>query len=80
MKVAFYGRLADLIGRDIDLEAATGCSIGEMRQMLAAEHPGAASVLTSRRALACVGGSLVRDEHVVGPGDLVEFLPPVSGG
>ena len=80
MKVVLYGRLADAVGPEVDLAIPAGCSIGEMRRLLAVEHPAAAAALASRRALACVGGSLVRDDYVTSAGDEVEFLPPVSGG
>lgn len=80
MKVVFYGRLADVVGPEVELEVSPGCSIGEMRTLLAAEHPAAAATLANRRALACVGGSVVRDDYVTSPEDWVEFLPPVSGG
>lgn len=80
MKVVFYGRLADAVGSEIDIEIPAGCSIGEVRRLLAAEHPAAAATLASRRALACVGGSLVRDDYLTSTEDQVEFLPPVSGG
>jgi molybdopterin synthase sulfur carrier subunit len=80
MKVVFYGRLADAVGSEIDLEIPVGCSIAEMRKLLAAEHPDAAASLAGGRALACVGGSYVSDDYVTSAGDQVEFLPPVSGG
>lgn len=80
MKVTLYGRLADAIGPEVDLQAAPGSSVGEVRRLLAAEHPAAAATLASRRSVACIDGSVVRDDHVIADGDLVEFLPPVSGG
>lgn len=80
MKITFYGRLADAIGPEVDLQAGPGSSIGEVRRLLAAEHPAAAAALANRRSIACVSGSVVRDDHVIAEGDHVEFLPPVSGG
>lgn len=80
MRIVFYGRLAAAIGPTLDLDAHAGCSIAELRKRLMSEHPGAADALAGTRVLTCVGGSLVRDEHVIGECDEVEFLPPVSGG
>ena len=80
MKVLFYGRLSDLIGRELDLSAAAGCSVGQLRDRLAAEHPQAEQSLRSDRVKTCVGGTLVHDDHVLEAADTVEFLPPVSGG
>ena len=80
MKVILYGRLADTIGSEVHLQAPPGASVGEVRRLLAVEHPATAATLASRRSVACIGGSVVRDDHVIGEGDLLEFLPPVSGG
>ena len=78
MKVLLYGRLADAIGRDIEIEAGGGCSVAELRRRMAANHPAAADAL--RRSRAVIASAMVGDEHVIAPADQVEFLPPVSGG
>jgi molybdopterin converting factor small subunit len=80
MKVLFYGRLAETIGPELEIEAPPGCSIAELRDRLIAEHPEAEHPLRSRRALALVGDALVNETYVLGAADRVEFLPPVSGG
>jgi molybdopterin converting factor small subunit len=80
MKIIFYGRLAETIGREADVEAASGSSVADVRRLLAAEHPAAAAALACRRSVACVDGSVVRDDHVIAEDAQVEFLPPVSGG
>jgi molybdopterin converting factor small subunit len=80
VKVVFYGRLADLIGRELDVSLPTGSSVSQLRDRLAAEHPAAEQVLRSQRARTCIGDTLVRDDHVLQGGETVEFLPPVSGG
>jgi molybdopterin converting factor small subunit len=80
VKVLFYGRLAEAIGRELEVDALPGCSVAELRDRLAADHPEAGGVLRSGRALTCVGNSLVRDDHRLAAGDTVEFMPPVSGG
>ncbi len=80
MKVLFYGRLAETIGPELEIDAPAGCSVAELRDRLIAEHPQAEQPLRARRALACVGDALVRDSYVLKSADSVEFLPPVSGG
>ena len=80
MKVLFYGRLAEAIGPDLEIEASPGCSVAELRDRLIAQYPRAEQPLRSRRALACIGDVLVPDTYVLKAGDRVEFLPPVSGG
>jgi molybdopterin converting factor small subunit len=78
LRIRLYGRLADAIGREIMLEAPLPCSVGGVRRRLAASHAAAAGVLGRSRAL--IAGSFVSDEQSVAAVDLVEFLPPVSGG
>lgn len=80
MKVLFYGRLAEVIGPELETKAQPGCSIGELRDRLIAEHPRAEHTLRSTRARACVGNVLVQDDYVLAETEMVEFLPPVSGG
>jgi molybdopterin converting factor small subunit len=80
MKILFHGRLAEAIGPELDVDAAPGCSVAELREKLIAEHPEAEQPLRSRRARTCIGDAIVHDNHVLQAADTVEFLPPVSGG
>jgi molybdopterin synthase sulfur carrier subunit len=80
VKVLFYGRLAEAIGPELELESPSGCSVAEMRDRLVAEHPHVEGALRSKRALTCVGDMLVHDDYRLHAGDTLEFLPPVSGG
>jgi molybdopterin converting factor small subunit len=69
-RIVFYGKLADRFGREVEAELpAQGCTIAALR----ARFPG----LVER---ACVNDSTVGEDHVVEPGDRVDFLPPLSGG
>lgn len=79
-KILFHGKLADVLGRDLEMEAPKGCSIGKLRAHIATEHPNAGEALRDSRVRACVGDSIVADSYLLAPGDEVEFLPPVSGG
>lgn len=80
MKIRFYGRLADAVGRELDLEGAAPCSIRQLRDRLIADHPGLNETLSNTRVRACVSNVFVDDPYVVGANDCVEFLAPVSGG
>lgn len=80
MRILFYGRLADALGREMELDEPSGGTIRDLRQRIAAENPEAAQALSSQRVRACIGGSLMLDDATVGPDDSVEFLPPLSGG
>jgi sulfur-carrier protein len=79
-KILFHGKLAALFGRGADIAAPAGCSIAELRRLIAAAHPHAADALRAKSVRACVGDSIVPDNYRIVPGELVEFLPPVSGG
>ena len=72
-KIAFYGKLAELIGREIEIELpAGGCTIAALR----ARFDG----LDRATVRACVNDAMVGEEHVVLSGDRIDFLPPLSGG
>ena len=80
MKVLFYGRLAEAIAPELEVDARPGCSVAELRTMLAAEHPEAGPVLRSTRVRTCIGHAFVPDDYRLATADTVEFLSPVSGG
>ena len=80
MRVQFYGKLAGWLGKDVEIELPGACSIAEIRERLAAAYPDSAEALGCRRVRACVGDTLVPDDHLVQPNDTIEFFPPVSGG
>jgi molybdopterin converting factor small subunit len=77
LRIRFYGRLADAIAPEIE-RATGGCSIADLRSRIASGFPAAEATLGRSRA--CVGNRIAGDEQQVGDADLVEFLPPVSGG
>jgi molybdopterin converting factor small subunit len=80
VKVLFYGRLAEVIGPELEIDAPLESSIAQLRERLVTRYPEAGQPLRSRRALVCVGDTMVLDDYVLRDGDKVEFLPPVSGG
>ena len=61
MRVLFYGRLAETIGPELEIDSPPGGSVAELREKLIAEHPQAEQPLRSKRARACVGDALVPD-------------------
>ena len=80
MKIVFYGRLADVIGPELEVRVPPDYSVSQLRDRLAAEHPAAEQDLCDKRVRTCIGDRLVHDDHVLDASDVVEFLPPVSGG
>ena len=79
-RVVLYGRLAEILGREIDVAVEVPCSVAALRARIAADHRDAAGPLADRRVRACVGNLVVGDDHPVGPSEEVELLAPVSGG
>lgn len=80
MKVRSFGRIADFLGRERELDIEEACTVAELRARLAALCPEAAQSLRDGRLRACVDDTLVPDSYLLTPADSVEFLAPVSGG
>lgn len=78
MRVLLYGPLADEFGREVEIDESGGCSVGELRQRLCSARPAATREIGRSRAI--IGDHFVGDDHSLSIADLVEFLPPVSGG
>jgi molybdopterin converting factor small subunit len=80
LKVLFYGRLADLIGHELEMDVEPDCSIVQLRERLISDHPDIEDALMNKRVRACVAGTLVDNNFRISATDRVEFLAPVSGG
>jgi len=81
MRIGFFGRLGERIGREVDLDLpADACTVADLRLHLARQFPAASGDLASGSLRACVDEAIVPDSHVVRPGQRVEFFPPLSGG
>ena len=80
VKILLFGSLREDIAGEVAEEVPEeGCSIGVLRGMLVARDPSHAP-LARPSVLACVDQEIVRDDHVVLPGQEVAFFRPVSGG
>jgi len=77
VKVRFYGRLADVIGREVDVDVQP-CTVRELRRHLAERHPAATDILRQSRAVAA--DNLIGDDQLVQQNGEIELLPPVCGG
>ena len=80
MRVVCYGRLGELIGRETEIAAPPGCTVAELRELLARSHPAAADELRRPSLRACVGDALVGEDFRVDGEATVELFPPLSGG
>jgi molybdopterin converting factor small subunit len=80
VKIVLYGRLADSLGRELQMDVGGSCTISAIKERIIRDHPVAAETLMKRSSRAVVGGSLVSDDLVVSREETIEFLPPLSGG
>ena len=79
MKILFYGRLGERIGREIELEMPAVSNVAELRSALAGIYPDEAVELL-QQSRACVEDMIVNDDHIIVGTGTVEFFPPLSGG
>jgi molybdopterin converting factor small subunit len=81
VKIVFYGRMAEVIAREAEVDLPPeGNTIGNVRQALAEIHPYAAEHLTNPSIRPCVRDRVVTDDYRITNDDVVEFFPPLSGG
>jgi molybdopterin converting factor small subunit len=81
MKIHFFGKIGERIGRTVELDVPpTVARVAELRAFLATVYPQAAADLASGASRACVGDTVVGEDQRIAPGDTVEFFPPLSGG
>jgi molybdopterin converting factor small subunit len=77
MKILFFGRLGETIGREIEFDLpAGGCTVAALRAALAEQHGG----LAAESVRACIDLEIAPETALVLPGHEVAFIPPLSGG
>ena len=80
MQVRLFGRLSETSRSEVEVYLPGACSIALVRSTLIALYPAAAAQLVKLSVRACVGNQIVAESFIVEPGQVVEFLPAVSGG
>ncbi|MDT9599884.1 MoaD/ThiS family protein [Sphingosinicella rhizophila] len=81
MKILFFGRLGDMVGRETHVEVPPETrTVADLRQLLAQLHPAASEDLSRPSLRACVNDLIVGENYVVADSETVEFFPPLSGG
>ena len=79
MTVRLFARLRDIAGAaEFSRDVASGATIGDLWRQLAGEFPELARY--ERSISTAINADYARMDHVVGDGDEIAFLPPVSGG
>ena len=79
VRVRFFAGIRETVGRpELELDVAEGATPEDVWRRLAADHP----ALAGRRASlgTAVNRRYSRFDAVLGDGDEVVFVPPVSGG
>lgn len=77
MRILFFGRLAETIGREIEFDLpAGGCTVAELRNRLAESWP----QLVQPSVRACIDREMAPESAHVAPDREVAFVPPLSGG
>jgi molybdopterin converting factor subunit 1 len=77
--VRLFARLRDIAGTsELARDVAPGATIGDLWRQLAGEFPELAQY--ERSISSAVNADYAKMSQVVGEGDEVAFLPPVSGG
>lgn len=83
-RLVFLGRLEELAGRgDADLAFDAPLGWADLAARLSEDYaPALAELVAGTRVKVALNGALVADRHalVLGDGDEIAFLPPVSGG
>jgi molybdopterin converting factor small subunit len=75
MRVLFFGRVADQLGRERQVELpGSGCTVAELRRLIAADVLGKPGVRAS------IDKQVVGDDALVRPGAEVAFFSVFSGG
>jgi molybdopterin converting factor small subunit len=81
LKILFFGKLGEAIGREVEMGLDPGSvTVAELRAFLARRYPAVAADLRSPGLRACVGDTIVGEDFRIGPEASVEFFPPLSGG
>ena len=81
MRIHSFGKLGELIGRELEIDVPPGgCTVAELRGLLAGRYPHAEHELASASLRACINDVIVGEQFPIPPGAAVEFFPPLSGG
>lgn len=81
MRIFFFGRLGEQIGREMDVDVPTGgTTVAALRRLIVEARPDAAEALAAPGIRAAIDQAIAAEDAPVRPGQEVAFLSPLSGG
>ena len=81
VQVRYLGQLRQAVGRSSEaVEVEEGCTVAVLVARLTTERPELCGVLSSPAVLIFVRDEQARPTRVLGEGDEIIFMTPISGG
>lgn len=79
IRALFFGRLSEsAAAAPVDVEIAAGATVADLKRWATRTYPAAAPQFSG--CMVAVNERYAGDSQVLEPGDVLAFLPPVSGG
>lgn len=75
-KVLFFAHLRDAVGKDSIIIDAAGKTVAELKADVTASYP----LPKMDTVMVAVNEEFAADDDVIAAGDVIAFIPPVSGG
>lgn len=75
-KVMFFAHLRDAVGEEFLTLPLSGKTVAELKEMLSKTYP----ILKLDTVMTAINEEFATNDEVINDGDVVAFIPPVSGG
>jgi sulfur-carrier protein len=75
-KVMFFAHLRDAVGKESVSLELSGRTLAEVKGLLVEKYP----VLKLDTVMTAINEEFAGNEEVINDGDVIAFIPPVSGG
>lgn len=76
IKILLFAHLQEEIGKDALMMDTDSCTVQQVKQYIHTHYP----TVNLHQVMTAVNEEFFFDEDVVKDGDVIAFLPPVSGG
>lgn len=79
VRVRFFAGLVPIVGeKSIEMVLPAGATVGTLRDQLVAQYPVLEAFMTTY--VCAVAEEMRMPEYALSDGDLVDVIPPISGG